>query len=276
MKKRPNIFEYIDFRKYLTDWHTIEKEMNPGITLQYLSTKLGQKNRTYFSDLEKGRRNLGSDVLDRLIKLLRLNNNESKYFRAIVGYGQPATYDEKEYWFEQAIQLNNTPKKIVDDITYSYYKKWYHTTIRAYLETCDFKNEYEKASRHLFGRVSPMEVKEAVNNLRALGLIAPDKNGYLKPVDKVLVTDEKVKNELVHCYHLSNINLYRSIVEKNRADTYDCRHLTISVSQEGFERIQKRLNQLRSEIISIVHKDRKKADRVYKIGIHTFPETTKD
>jgi uncharacterized protein (TIGR02147 family) len=276
MKTKPNIFEYIDFRKYLTAWREAEKKNNDGLTHEYLSAKLGQKNRAYFSDLEKGRRSIGPEVLERLIKLFGLEGNEAKYFRAIVGYGLQATHEQREFWFEQAIQLNNTPQQIVDKKTYAYYKKWYHTTIRAYLETCNFKNEYAEASRKLYGRVSPKEIKEAIKNLLALGLVAPNEEGFLKPVDKVLTTGDSVRDELVRCYHLSNIDVFRAIVAQNKPDTYESRHLTISVSSEGMERIAKRINQLRSEIVSIVQKDEKKADRVYKIAIHLYPESMKD
>ncbi len=276
MKPHPNIFEFIDYKKFLTAWREAEKEINPGLTHEYLCAKLGQKNRTYFSDVEKGRKRIGAEVLDRLIKLMGLNCDEAKYFRAIVGYGQPATYDEREYWFEQAIQLNNTPKKIVDKTTYDFFKKWYHTTVRAYLDTCNFKNEYREASSKLYGRVSPKEVQEAIKNLLALGLIAPNNEGFLKPVDRVLVTGDMVKDELIRAYHLSNVNIFRDIVERNEPDSYQSRHLTVSVSEEGMERIIKRINQLRAEIMSIAHKDEKKAERVYKIAIHTYPESKKD
>lgn len=276
MKSHPNIFEFIDYKKFLTAWREAEKKNNPGLTHEYLCAKLGQKNRTYYSDIEKGRKKIGPEVLDRLIRLMGLKSDEGKYFRAIVGYGQPATYNEKEYWFEQAIQLNNTPKKIVDTKTYAFFKQWYQTTIRAYLDTCDFKDEYAEASRKLYGRVSPQEVKGAIKNLIALGLIAPNEKGYLKPVDKVLVTGDQVKDDLIRSYHMSNINLLRTIVENDTPDKYQNRHLTISVSEEGMERIVKRINHLRSEILSIAHKDEKKAERVYKIAIHTFPESRKD
>jgi uncharacterized protein (TIGR02147 family) len=274
MRTKPNIFEYIDFRKYLTAWRESEKANCPGITHEYISAKLGQKrNRTYFSDLEKGRRAIGKGMLDRLIKLLDLDGNEAKYFRAIVGYGQPTNYEEREFWFEQAIQLNNSPKRLVDKKTYSFYKKWYHTTIRAYLETCDFRNEFAEASRKLYGRISPKEIKEAIANLSSLGLIAPDGRGFLKPTDKVLVTGDIVKDELIRQYYLTNLDILRSIVKKDEPGTHDSSQMTVSVSREGIERIVKRIKQLRSEIISITHKDEKKAERVYKIVIHAYPES---
>jgi uncharacterized protein (TIGR02147 family) len=276
MPKNPDIFEFIDFKKFLSAWREAAKKANPGLTHEYLSTKLGQKNRTYFSDLEKGRRAIGPEVLDRLIKLMALNADESKYFRAIVGYAQWETYEEREFWFEQAIQFNHTPKRLIDQKTYSFYKKWYHTTIRAYLETCNFKNEYNDASKKLYGRVSPKEIQEAINNLCSLGLIATNSDGYLKPTEKVLTTGEVVRDELLRQYQLSNHDILRTILEKDEPRTHDSTLLTVSVSVDGIERIIKRIKQLRSEIISIAHKDEQKAERVYKIAIHAYAETRKE
>jgi uncharacterized protein (TIGR02147 family) len=275
MKKELNVFKYTDHKKFLADWRMLEKEHNQGLTHEYLSTKLGQRNRAYFSDLEKGRRTIGPGLMDRLIKLLTLTGDEAKYFRAIVGYGQWETYEEREYWFEQMVQLNNTPKRFVDKETYLYYKKWYHSTIRTYLETCNFTNEYEKASLNLYGRLTPHEVKTAIETLLSLGLITPDGNGYLKPTEKVLTTGDTVKNELLRQYQLSNHDILRTILEKDESGTHDSTQLTVSVSQEGIERIAKRIKQFRSEIISIAHKDEQHAERVYKIAIHAYPESRK-
>jgi len=276
MKTKPNIFEHIDFKKYLTAWRESEKLANPGLTHEYLCAKLGQKNRTYFSDVETGRKNVGPEVLNRMIKLMNLPENEAKYFRALVGYGQPATCEDREFWFEQLIQLNNTPKKIVDKKTYAFYKKWYHTTIRAYLETCDFKDGYQEASKKLYGRVSPKQVQEAVKVLKSLGLIAANAHGFLKPTEKILSTGDVVKDELLRQYQLSNHEILRTILEKDEPKTHDSTQLTVSVSREGIERIVKRVKQLRAEIISIAHKDETKAERVYKIAVHVYPESRKE
>ncbi len=276
MKTKPNIFEYIDFKKYLTAWREAEKRANPGLTHEYLCAKLGQKNRTYFSDVETGRKNVGPEVLSRMIKLMNLPENESKYFRALVGYGQPATYEEREFWFEQIIQLNNTPKKIIDKKTYAFYKKWYHTTIRAYLETCNFKDQYAEASKKLYGRVSPKQVQEAIKVLKSLGLISLNEQGFLKPTEKILSTGDVAKDELLRQYQLSNHEILRTVLEKDEPNTHDSTQLTVSVSAEGIERIVKRIRQLRSEIISIAHKDERKAERVYKIAVHVYPESRKD
>lgn len=273
MEQRVNIFEFIDYRAYLSAWRDSEKKANPGLTHEYLCAKLGQKNRTYFSDVETGRKLIGAEVLDRLCAIIGLKAAEAKYFRALVGYGQPATYEEKEFWFEQIVALNNTPRTIVDPATYSFYKEWYHSTIRALLDTIDTKDDYEKISRLLFSRVSAEEVRESIKLLKSLCLIAPDERGFLKPTQKVLTTGESAKHELLRRFQVANHRLLGEILKKDEPGTHDSTQTTVSVSRQGFERIMKRINQLRSEIRSIAHKDENRANRVYKIAIHAYPES---
>jgi hypothetical protein len=38
-----NIYEYIDYKKFLSDWRKAEKQRNPGLTHEYLCHALGQK-----------------------------------------------------------------------------------------------------------------------------------------------------------------------------------------------------------------------------------------
>jgi uncharacterized protein (TIGR02147 family) len=272
MKQRINIFEYIDYRKFLKDWREAEKRDHPGLTHEYLCARLHQKNRTYFSDIESGRKFIGAGVLERLTALMDLTDAEAKYFRALVAYGQPATYDEKEFWFERIVELNNTPSTIVDKKIYSYYKETCHSTIRALLDVIDTKDDYAKISRLLYSRVTPNQVQSSINLLKSLGLIAADKRGFLKPTQKILSTGEGARHELLRRFQVENHRLLGELLKRDEPGTHDSTQMTVSVSRVGFDRIMKRVNQLRSEIRSIAHKDEKKASRVYKIAVHVYPE----
>jgi uncharacterized protein (TIGR02147 family) len=273
MDPQINIFAYIDYKKYLTQWREAEKKANPGLTHEYLSAKLQQKGRSFFSDIESGRKTISSQVLDRLIALIGLKFSEAKYFRALVGYGQSTTYEEKEFWIEQIIELNNTPYTIVDKATYSFYKEWYHSTIRALLDIVDIKNDYVLISRLLYSKVTPEQVRDSVNLLKSLGLIEHDHNGFLKPTQKILFTGDGAKHELLRCFQVANHQMLGEILKKDESGTHDSTQITASVSREGFNRIMKRIIHLRGEIRSIIHKDEKKANRVYKIAIHIYPES---
>jgi uncharacterized protein (TIGR02147 family) len=271
-----NVYEYIDYKKFLTDWRLEEKRRNPGLTHEYLCHALGQKNRSFYNDIEMGRKLIGSEVLDRLINLFELQGQKAKYFRALVGYGQPATYAEREFWFEQIIEMNNTPKKVIDRNTFAYFKEWWHSVIRSVLDTCQIKDNFQLLSRKLFNRISVEQAKESIKLLSYLGLIEKNKEGYWKPTEKVLSTGDNVKAECLHRYQLANHTVLRQILEANKPGTHDTSQITVSVSKKGIDRIITRIRQIRSEIISIAHKDDDSADRVYQIAIHAYPISRRD
>ncbi len=152
-----------------------------GFSIPYISTgKNG--HQAHFSregkmHQEKGRKLPGPVTLDKLISLMNLHSEQAKYFRALVGYNLAATYDEREYRFEQMVTLNHTPKKMVEKDAYAFYHNWYHTTIRAFLDASDFKNEYKKTEDALFNRVTPKQVESSISLLSKLGLIKKTTQG---------------------------------------------------------------------------------------------------
>jgi uncharacterized protein (TIGR02147 family) len=276
MNKHPNIFAYIDYKNYLTDWRKAEKVIHPGLTHEYLCAALGQKNRSYFNDLEKGRKMIGAEVLDRLVKLLRLHGDEARYFRAIVGYGQRATPQEREYWFEQVVQLNNTPFIQLDKNAFAYFGGWQHACVRSLLDTIDTEGDCALISQRFYNRITERQARESIDLLLKMGLIGKNTAGHLKPTDKILTTGDNAKGGFIRRYLLANHDMFRTILEKDEPETHSSTLETLSVSPKGLERIMKRIKQFRSEIQSIVHKDENKATRVFQFAIHAYPVSRKD
>jgi uncharacterized protein (TIGR02147 family) len=271
-----NIYEYIDYKKYLNDWRKAEKRRNPGLTHEYLCFALGQKNRSFFNDLEMGRKLISPGVLERLTDLLGLNGIEAKYFRALVGYGQPTTFQEKEFWFEQIVEMNNSPKKLIEKETFQYFKEWWHAAIRSVLDTVKMNTDYTMLAKKLYGRITPKQAQESIELLSHLELIKKNQLGYWEPTDKIITTGDNVKDECLQRYQLANLLILRQILEDGKAGTHDSSLLTLSVTKKGLERILNRIRQLRSEIISIAHKDEGAADRVYHVAIHAYPISKKE
>ncbi len=275
MSSKINIFNYIDYQQFLTDWRCNEKEENPGLTHEYLCFKLGRKSRTLFNDIEKGRKKITPSLLNRLISLLQLKGDQTKYFRAIVNYGQETDYEEKEYWFEKVIELNNIPKTVIDKKAYSFFKDWYHTTIRAMLDIYDFTDEFELLAEKLYHRLSVTQIKNSIFLLKELNLVRVDENGFLKPNDKVLTTEASISNKILNKYQISTNEIFTDILKKDDPGTYVNSLFTLSLSSEGFEHIMQRVEQFKKEISSIAHNDQKNANRVYKVSVYAYPEIQK-
>ena len=272
-RKLPDIFEYVDFRKYLEDYRAARKAYDKGFTHTYICHKLGQRaSRSYFNNVVKGRVALSSTFTDHFIDLLELGVDEAKYFRALVNYNQPSSAHEKEFYFDQLVHLNKTPKKLIDRNSYAYYKEWYHSTIRALLDIFDFNNDYSMLAKKLLPPITVRQAKQSIVLLQKLGLIYTNECGFLKPTEKSLSAGSAVKDHLIRQYQLKCLEIAKEHAATNRAGAEKISTITTSVSKEGYERIRARLDRLRSEVRSIVHKDEKKATGVYQINIHSYQQ----
>lgn len=263
-----DIFRYTDFRVYLADWRKAEKARNPAISHEYLGRRLGVSNRAYFNDVEKGRRDVGPSMFDRLVKLLKLDNTQSHYFRAMIGYGQPASSTEKEYWFGQLVALNHTPYRIIDEDTWEYFRHSHHAVVRALLDTFSYRGDAKDAANRLNNRISPEQFQESIELLCKLVLVIKNEDGIYRQTEKVLSTGDRAQGELIRQYQNSVLEELRAIVSAGIPGTHDSNSLTLSISPKGAERIIARLRQLRKEIVSIANKDEDPATEVYRVSMH--------
>jgi uncharacterized protein (TIGR02147 family) len=268
----PDVFQYIDFRKYLQDYYLKKKVLDRGFTHTYICHRLGQKNaKSYFNNVVKGRIDITATFIDRFISLLELNSDEAKFFRALVNYNQTRSPNEKEFFFDQLVRLNKTPHQVVDANAYAYYKEWRHSVVRALLDIIDFKDDYKSLTSRLFPRLTIREARDSITLLKQTGLIKQDERGFWKPTDKVLVTGDFIKDAIVKQFQIKCLDLAKNALAD---DTYKMKRnitMTVSLSEKGYERISKRIMQFKSEVRSIIHKDEVSANRVYHINLNLFP-----
>jgi uncharacterized protein (TIGR02147 family) len=141
------------------------------------------------------------------------------------------------------------------------------------LDIYDFKDNYHDLAKKVFPEISVKQAKEAITLLQKLNLIAKNEDGFFKPTDKSIVTPDYVKDELVKQYQLSCLEMAKQSLIKSGPLPQTIATNIISVSEEAYKRIEKKIEKFRSEIRSLVHKDDKPATRVYQMDIVLFPNS---
>ena len=268
----PDIFQYIDYRKYLGDYYGQKKLLDPSFTHISICSRLGQGNaKSYFNNVVKGRANVSSTFVDRFISLLELKSDEAKYFRALVNYNQTTSPHEKEFFFDQLVRLNSTPHRVIDKNTYEFYKEWYHSAIRALLDIIDFKDDYKALAAKIFPAISLKQVRDSIALLNRLGLISKNKKGFWKPTEKVIVTGEFIKDAMVKQFQMKCLEHARNVLAEGSEEANRNITLTMSLSDKAYKRMVDRLSQMKSEMRSILHKDEDPATRVYHLNVNLFP-----
>jgi uncharacterized protein (TIGR02147 family) len=268
----PVIFEHIDFKKYLEEYYSRRKSVDPAFSHSYICHRLGQAHsKSYFNNILKGRAVITATFIDRFIDLLDLKPDEAKYFRALVNYNQTTSPNEKEFFFDQLVSLNRTPRKVVDRNAYEYYKEWYHTAIRALLDIIDFKNDYKSLASSLFPTLSLKQARDSIALLKRTGMISQNSGGFWKPTDKVIVSGDFIKDALAKQFQMKCLEHGKTVLASDGDQGQRTITLTLSLSKEAHTRITQRMEQFKSEIRSIVHKDEKPATRVFHLNVNLFP-----
>lgn len=274
MSRKPNVYSYIDFREYLSDLYKYKNKRNKNFSKTYICKELGLKNsRSYFQDVLNGKF-VSQIKLPLLIRIFKLSKDEAIFFRLLVNYNQTLDDpEEREFFFEQLISLNKTPKVILDSVTYSYYKDWYNSIVRAVLNIVDFKQggDYLQLARQIFPPITELQAKKSIQLLLKLNLIKINKKGFLKPTNQVISTGAYAKAEIIKQYQLKSIKIAQDAIIKNTNQSQRIITKTMTVSSEGFNNVLKNIEKCNSEINSIVHKDDKKADKIYQLNIVLFP-----
>jgi len=265
--KNPSVYAYNDFKKFLVDYQASRQKQENSFTKSEFSRMLQLPNtRSYLTDVLKGKR-VSETFVERFIKVIGFGRDEARYFRALVRFNQAENVEEREYFFEQLIALNQTPSRIIDVQLFAYYSKWYNSVVRAMLEIHDFTDDYAALAKKMRPSLTPHQAKKAIALLLKLGLIARGARGILKPTDKAIIAPENVRDEMIRQYQLQCLSLAQKIVVSEPKSVAFSLTNTMSISERGYKRLMKLMEQFQSQVRSLVHKDEDYPNQVMQLNL---------
>ncbi|MEN9353954.1 MAG: hypothetical protein RL318_1279 [Fibrobacterota bacterium] len=274
----PSVYTYNDFRAYLADWQVWKQKSDPSFSRSEFSRRLGlPRTRSFLNDVLGGK-TVTSTFIDRFVQAMDLPRDEAQFFRCLVKFNQAASPSDRELCYEQLIQLNRSPKAVLDRDAWDYYKDWHHAALRCALDVLDWDGQSPASlGRKLTPRFTAGEVKTSFELLKRMGMIEANGSGFWKPTQKVLSTGDGVRDARVLQHQLQCLEL---VSEAMLADlppgARDTSALFLSVSVEAEGLLRKRMSHFRSELRSIVHKDTQPATRVLHLGIQLIPLLTQE
>jgi uncharacterized protein (TIGR02147 family) len=270
--KLPLIYEYNDFRKFITDFYKAKHEQDHSYTKSLMSKLLGLPNsRSYMSHILKGKK-VSDTFIERFIRLFAFNRHAADFFRVLVKFNQAENPNERELYFEQLIALNKTPKKYLYETSFQYYKNWFTAAIRALLNVYDFDGvHFSSLAQKLEPSISIPQAKKAFHLLLKLHLIEKNSKGFYKPTSTSICTEEFVRNEALKQFQIQSLELAKSAIINELQQSKLLTTNTISISNRGQKRIEKLIDRFRAQVRSLVHKDEDPPETVYQIDVLFFP-----
>jgi len=269
------IYEYLDYRVYLTDYYQAKKKASSAFSLRSFSDRIGFKTKDFILRVMRGDKNLSAQSIPKVAQALKLGKRESEFFEALVWFNQAATTEDREKWYTQ-LQITlktarfTSQQFLLAHHQYQVYSNWHHLAIRSLIGLHGFDGDYSRLAARLHPRITTEEARKSVELLESCGLVACDAQGRYMLTRSAITTGDRVSKYALQGFHQRCLRLAASSIDSDPGNRRNISGITLGISEKGYNRIVERLNSFRKEIAQIADED-DSADRVYQLQLLLFP-----
>lgn len=268
----PQVFEYLDYRKFLADFYAAKKARKGTYSVQVMALKAGMD----ISNLAKvlaGKRHLPPSAIARFQEVCGFSEDEHSHFSRLVSWQKARQPEKAKALFEQIVAQQRARPHILEGRKYDYYSRWYYIAVYTLLECLDFRGtpkEYRSLASRLNPPLSVDEARASVDLLIQLGLVSVDSEGRHRPVQKSISTGERWQSYAVARFQAETLDLSRRSLDAVPKEDRDISTLTFSASREDIETLKKLTREYRRSIVELISGGRG-GDRVWQMNLQLFP-----
>lgn len=275
-----SVFEYLDFREFLSDYYTFRKAQDSSFSYRSFSASLGIKAPNFLQWIIDGKRDLSLKNIKPISTILNLDDNEADYFDTLVRFGQAKTVADKDLLFNLLLEKRKPfVVSTLDEYQYEHFNNWYNEVIRVLLNMVDFNPNEKYAFRRLAAmlrpKISETQARSAIKKMLLLGLVKKDNSGFIRQTDRIISTGDEVKSFFIKRFHGEMIDLAKDSMNSFSSDERDISAITMNVSDKCFELIKKEIQQTRKRILELVEID-EQSNNLYQLNMQLFPVARKD
>ncbi len=269
------IYDYSDYREFLRDYYTVQKENNPVFSHRYFMQKAGYNSLGLYAGIMRGSSNLSQKMIPKFSKAMKLNALEQEYLSLMVHYASAKTDKIKKERYDRLIAFIPVKKHIaLKQYQKRYYKHWYNVAIREALCMFDLNENYEEMAQFLNPPIRPEDVLDALNTLSQLSLIQKNDAGFWKASDPLIRSGSEVGSQVIQHYQASMIRMSEQAIYNIPKEERSISSLTFGISKERYDVFIEKIQKLHSEMIEDLDVDSDE-DSVYQLNIQLFPLTHK-
>jgi uncharacterized protein (TIGR02147 family) len=267
------IFNYDDYRKFLADYYNQAKTEDKKFSFRFFSRIAGFKSPNFLQLVMKGKSNVSPESCERIAKALKLNKEESLFFKNLVLFNQAKTSEEKQRYSEEMMR-SRTYQKIhpLSEAQFRYCGMWYFSVVRGLVGLPGFKEDPEWIAQHVSPSITPSEAREAVKELLMLGLLRRDPQGRLEQSNANIATINALVSSSMAHFHREMMKRASEAIDRVPREKRDLAAMTVGVSPETVNKIKELAEKFRGDIVAMVARDTSPTV-LYQLNFYLFPVT---
>jgi uncharacterized protein (TIGR02147 family) len=266
-----NIFEYLDYRVFLSDFYKQQKEKSSGFSHRFFSRRAGLRSSNYLSLVIKGERDLSSEMAPRFAKACALAKSEADFFCDLVLYCQAKTSDEKMRHHERLARFRKfRDAHELDGEQTAYHQHWYMPALRELASLPGFNADPKWIADVLEPPIAPKQAAEALQTLCRLGLLVRGADGKVRQAQRLVTTGPGPLGHQVLVFHQAMLDMAKRALDELPRDERDISSVTLCVSDATLLVLKQRLREFRRELLQLAEAD-PEPERVVQLNLQMFP-----
>jgi uncharacterized protein (TIGR02147 family) len=277
-KSSIRIFDYTDYRNYLSDYYKDQKANNPYFSYRYFAGKAHISSVGLYKDVVSGKKSLSRRAVAKFSEAIGHSKREAEYFEAMVFFTDSSTVEERKNYFERMMACHESKARIIDSSRYEYYSQWYYSAIRALLSFYSFDGaDFVSLANKLSPPIKAEQAKKAVEVLERLGMIRKKDDGFYEPSDQIISSGfvpnaRKIESVSISGFQKNLLSLAAEAYSRYSEQQMDMSTITLSVSKATRLLIKEEAAAFRKKVLSLAEKDTS-PECVYQLNCQIFPLT---
>ncbi|MCB9708140.1 MAG: TIGR02147 family protein [Myxococcales bacterium] len=271
MDKLPDVFEYLDYRKFLADYYLARKAQHRGFSYRYFSKRAGIASPNYLKLIIESKRRLSVAMARRFAATCQMDEQRARYFTTLVQFNQANDSRQKHRHYEQlqAFHRYRTIHKL-DHNQAMYHALWYAPAIFELAASPYFRSQPDWICKQLMPKITRAEAKHALDVLKELGLLAPDDCGRLKQAHPMLSTGPETSGVHIINFHRLMMQRASESIDAFPREQRDISSLTLCLDSTGLATIKQRIQDLRKELLELSLRQ-SVPQQVVQVNFQLFP-----
>lgn len=277
-RNKINIYEYLDYRKFLLDFYELEKSLDSTFSYRVFATAVDMDASLLLKILQ-GKRHLSSKSLQSFIDFFKFKEGKAEYFRQLVAYGKAKVDEDVRTLFESLQKMRPAACRELDEARYRYFQQWFYPMVRSALDVFCYKDESDGAALGLccIPKLTAAQVNAAVTALLQLELAERSPDGRVVPTEGHVKTKERWHSACISNYQSSIAELAKNSIENTPKEERDISTLTMALDSSQIEKIREILADARKSIVKVVNAmPSDVCDSVYQLNFQLFPMMKKE
>lgn len=273
MRDKPDIYSYIDYRRYLKDMYTYCKATEAGFSFRAFSGRAGFSAPNTLKLVLDGQRGLTDASFRKVAKGFGLDAAERRYLKHMLAWDDARTTEARQHAeaMLQRLQRRHGIRKLSGD-AYAYLSSWTPVAIRELLGLAQAPQQLRRIQVALWPKPTVPEIRQALALLHRLGLLEKTKAGW-RPKHAVVATEDDIKDAAARGYHRDMIGLAREALDALPQDKRNVGAITAAIHHDQFARLAAFLQGQRRELTAFLQKlqDERAGDQIVQINFQAFP-----